>query len=307
MAWFLLVAGLALLLAGADVLVRAVMTLAERFQLSTLFIGLTVVALGTSLPEFFVVVSASLDEAPGIGLGNIVGSNIANLMLVLAVAALLRPIPASSGTLWRDAATMLVGSCLFIAVALLGVIDGWLGLLLASALVAYLAYCFKTDSSIDDEADPLPVPPVLAVLLVPISLAALLFGADLVVSTGVSLAVSLGVGQSSVGLTVVALGTSLPELATAVAAARRGQQNMILGNVLGSNLFNVLGVVGVAALIHPVVVPEELLRIDIWIMLAVSVLTVVLLRTGWKLDRREGGLLLCGYSAYVILVFASGG
>ncbi len=292
-------AGLVLLTLGADVLVRAVVTLAKRLGLSTLLISLTVVALGTSLPEFFVVIKAQIDDAPGIGMGNIVGSNIANLLLILGVGAALKPLSTARATLTRDGMAMLAGTAVFVAGTSTGLITPWIGVLFVGLLAGYFLVCVLKDGGVEADDDALNVGPWLALLAAFGGLLALIIGSDCLVRGGVSLARTWGVGETVIGLTLVAVGTSLPELATTLAAVRRGHPEVILGGVLGSNLFNLLGVIGVAALIKPIPVPDEILHLDLWLMALATVVTLLLLRTGWRLDRREGGAMLAAYGAYV--------
>jgi cation:H+ antiporter len=298
--------GLVALTVGADYLVRAVVTVADRLNVSTLLVSLTVVALGTSLPEFFVVVGSLFKDAPGIGMGNIVGSNIANLLLVLGVAAVIRPIATSHAMLRRDGLAMLAGTLVFVAGSSTGVIGPATGLVFVGLLVAYFAHCFFKDGGVDADGieDVLPMSNAVLALTLLAALAALLIGSELLVNGALSLARSLGVSETAIGLTLVAVGTSLPELATTLAAARRRQFDVIVGNVLGSNLFNLLGVVGVASLIAPIAVPVEILELDLWLMALASLTALVLLRTGWTLDRREATAMLAVYGVYVVFQFA---
>ena len=291
--------GLVLLTLGADGLVRAVVTLAQRLNLSTLLVSLTVVALGTSLPEFFVVIKAQVQDAPGIGMGNIVGSNIANLLLILGVAATLRPLVTTAATLQRDGLAMLAGTIIFVVGTSGGLVTPWTGAVFLILLIGYFAYCVLKDGGVDADDDALNVGPLVALLAAVAGLAALIIGADLLVRGSVSLARTMGVGETVIGLTLVAVGTSLPELATTLVAVRRGHPDVILGGVLGSNLFNLLGVIGLAALIKPIPVPHEIMRLDLWLMGLATIVTLVLLRTGWRLDRREGSVMLAAYGAYV--------
>ncbi|MEO0382660.1 MAG: calcium/sodium antiporter [Pseudomonadota bacterium] len=301
--FFLVAVGLVLLTLGADWLVRAVVTVAQRLNISTLLVSLTIVALGTSLPEFFVVIQAQIEDAPGIGMGNIVGSNIANLLLILGFGATLRPLATERGTLARDGLAMLIGTAIFVAGTSTGLITPWIGALFVVLLISYFAFCVMKDGGVEADDDALELGPALAVLVALGGLAALIVGSDLLVRGGVSLARTLGVGETVIGLTLVAVGTSLPELATTLAAVRRGHPEVILGGILGSNLFNLLGVIGVAALIKPIPVPEEILRLDVWLMALATIVTLILLRTGWRLDRREGGMMLAAYGAYIAFQF----
>ncbi len=297
--------GLVALTFGADFLVRAVVTAAQRLNVSTMLVSLTVVALGTSLPEFFVVIGALIEDAPGIGMGNIVGSNIANLLLILGVAAAIYPLATNHAMLRRDGLAMLLGTIAFVIGASAGVIDFWTGLAFVGLLAAYFTFCVIQDGSLDaDEIDDVMTSSNLVVGLVMLGgLLALIIGSEALVMGAISLATNLGVSEAAIGLTLVAVGTSLPELATTIAAVRQRQADVILGNVLGSNLFNILGVIGVAALFTPVPVPDAILKLDVWLMLLATAVALVLLRSGWRLDRREGAVMLAAYGAYVMFQF----
>ncbi|GFE64195.1 calcium/sodium antiporter [Litoreibacter roseus] len=299
--------GLIALTLGADYLVQSVVTVAQKFNVSTLFIGLTVVALGTSLPEFFVVVESVIEDAPGIGMGNIVGSNIANLLLILGIAAVCRPIDTPKGMLGRDGLAMLLGTAVFVTAASTGLIGFWTGLLFVGLLAGYLIYCSMDDGEDDEDIDALEASGLKLTLVLLVSAAALIGGSELLVLGSISLAREWGVSESVIGLTLVAVGTSLPELAATLAAVRRKQSAIILGNVLGSNLFNILGVIGGVALFTPVLVPPAIREMDLWLMALATLVTLVLLRTGWRLDRREGSAMLLCYGVYVVFQFGFAG
>ena len=301
----MVVLGLVCLTLGADFLVRGVVKLSLRLGLSKMLVSLTVVALGTSLPEFFVVLKSILAEAPGIGMGNIVGSNIANLCLILAVAALIRPLAVDGTLLRRDGLAMLAASGLFVTIALVGQIGLLTGLLFIALLMGYLTLCVLRDGpdpeACEDEIGGTGGWRLTAVILG--GAIGLILGAEMLVVGGVSVARALGVSETVIGLTLVAIGTSLPELATCVAAVLRRQAAVVLGNVLGSNIFNLMGVLGLAGLVAPLTIPRSLLQFDIWIMLGVSLAAFALLRTEMRLDRWEGGLLLSVYAVYIAIQF----
>ena len=301
-----LLGGLVLLTAGAYGLVRGAAALALRFGLPSLVVGLTVVAFGTRAPELVVSVDAALRGAGGIAVGNVVGSNIANVGLILALAALLRPITVDRSLIRWDGPIMLIASGA-VAVALL---DGRLGLvggsLFVGALVTYLAWTVR--SALHNRPDgmqgkdagvPEPGPHVLLDLLWTVGgLGLLVGGADLLVTHAVIVAEILGVSNAVIGLTVVALGTSLPELATSLVAALRGEGDLAAGNVIGSNTFNVLGILGTSAIVRPLHAPG-LSELDLGIMLLISVLGFVFLATGGRLSRPEGLSLLAVYGGYM--------
>ncbi len=304
-------AGLILLTVGADYLVRGVLTTAARCKLSPLVVSLTVVALGTSLPECFVTLNSVLEGVPGIGVGNVVGSNISNLLLILGVGGLIVPLATGPQMLGRDGMVMLGATGFFVLAASLGQITWPIGAAFLIALFGYLAACMVADrrrgcaAAADCEEDgiDLALGPTIVVMVA--SLAALIIGSELLIHGAVKLSLWMGVSETTVGLTLVAIGTSLPELATTVAAARRAQFDIILGNVLGSNLFNLLGVVGVVSLVAPVHIPPEILSLDLWLMVGVTLLALILLRSDWRLDRREAAVMLAAYVGYIAFQFTA--
>ena len=302
--------GFLLLIFGADYLVRGAVGLARRFQVSPLVIGLTVVALGTSLPELVVTVRAVYADSVGIAVGNVVGSNIANVLLILGVGALLSPIGCSRNVLMRDGVAMMAAMMLFVAAAFLGTLGVWHGLTALALLAGFLYVSFHSDktamAAYTQEADEVAAirgPMALDVAAVVGGLIAVAAGAEFLVAGAVGLARALGVSEEVIGLTVVAIGTSLPELATTIAAGLRKHADMALGNALGSNLFNTLGIVGVVTILHPIDVPEKFLRFDLWVMLAAGALLLVFLRSGWRLGRTEAVTFLALYAAFVLAQF----
>ncbi|MBO6784112.1 MAG: calcium/sodium antiporter [Alphaproteobacteria bacterium] len=302
--------GLALLLFSADFMVRGAVGVARRIGMSPLVIGLTVVAIGTSAPELVTTLTATLEGAPDLALGNVIGSNLANMLLILGVAALMQPVACAPNVIARDGSMVLVATALFVAFAMTGVIELWHGLVLLSALLLYLGWTYRAERT--SEEDSLHAREVEDVSGVPergwVATAFLLggligtvLGAKLLVDGGVAVAESLGVSKTVIGLTLVAIGTSLPELAIVVVASMRGHSDVALGNVLGSNIFNLLGITGVVALVTPLDVPSSLLAFDIWLLLGVTLLLLPMMLTGGRLSRREGALLLLMYAGFLAL------
>lgn len=290
--------GLVALLAGGDLLVRGAVGVARRLGVSPLVIGLTLVGFGTSAPELVTSVSAALAGAPGIALGNVVGSNIANILLILGVAAMIRPVTAQMAGLPREAAWV-GGSAVGLAVlAALGQISVLAGITLLALLGTYLWGAFRSAAAPDHDpgipTDPLPK----AATFLIIGLALTLGGAIALVDGATGMARAYGVPETVIGLTLVAVGTSLPELATTVMAARRGQSDVALGNILGSGIFNILGILGVTALVTPLPVDAALLP-DIAVMLATTALLLVLLYWRRGLGRVSGLVFLLTYAAYM--------
>ncbi len=300
-------AGLGLLFLGGDTLIRGATTLATRFGVSPLAIGLTVVAFGTSTPELIVSVDAAIAGANDIALGNIVGSNIANISLILGMTALLRPTAVEAKIVFVDAPIMILVSLALIVVLVDGGISRVDGGLLLLGLVAYTAYTFfqakRESEEVREEfasaAPPAPANALLGGVLVIAGLLMLGGGGHLLVISALDLAVLLGISQATIGLTIVAVGTSLPELATSVIAALRGRGDIAIGNVIGSNIFNILGILGVTALIRPLSL-GEITWIDLWTMIGLACVVTGLIYTRLELVRSEGALLLLGFILYTV-------
>ncbi|MHA1567788.1 MAG: calcium/sodium antiporter, partial [Alphaproteobacteria bacterium] len=289
---------------------RGAVRLARKLGLSTLLIGLTVVAFGTSAPEFVTALTAALAGAPSMAVGNIIGSNIANLLLVLGVAALARPILCTRGTIGRDAIAMLLATVIFIALAFLTGLQLWHGLILVTLLLLYIGHTYRAERRaitaeavhVQEAEDVTGVPQSLwtAGLLLGVGLAGILIGADLLVRGGTGIARFFGLSEAVIGLTLVALGTSLPELATAVMASRRNHGDVAIGNILGSNIFNLLGIAGGVAIAAPLPVPAQILSLDIWILLVITILVLILLLSGRRLGSSAGIVLISAYAAYIL-------
>ena len=308
--WLLL--GLALLSFGADWLVQGASDLAVRMGIAPLVVGLTVVAFGTSAPELIVSLKANLSEdpAPGLAVGNIVGSNICNIGLLLGLAALIRPFVVNSQIVKRELPILLVVTVGFVAMIWNHDLTRIEGLLMALAIMIYVIVSIRlARANPVDPANPADIPgdpsttggPAVfkSILWVLLGLGALLLGADRLVSSGVSLAEMFGVPEVVIGLTLVAIGTSLPELATTIAAARKGQTDLIAGNLIGSNLFNILVVMGVTSAVRPISL-QILNKIDLYVMLGFTILLVPFLMRGARLNRYEGGIMVMGYLTYCI-------
>lgn len=311
--WMLLIAGLAVLVTGAELLVRGASRLALRFGISPLVVGLTVVAFGTSSPELAVSVQSGLAGQADIAVGNVVGSNIFNVLAVLGLAALIAPLVVQQ-QLVRFEVPLIVGlSVLVLAMAQDGRIGAFDGLLLVAGLVAYTVFVIRQArreaAAVQAEyqrefgaAAPgwlaqLPV----QVILILAGLGLLVLGATWLVDSAVAIARALEISEAVIGLTIVAAGTSFPELATSVVAALRGERDIAVGNVVGSSVFNLLGILGVAALVTPggLAVAPALVVFDIPVMIAVAFACLPVFGTGQRIERWEGALFLGYYVAYV--------
>lgn len=303
------VVGLVMLLAFADFLVRGSVGLARIAGLSTLVIGLTVVAFGTSAPEFVTSLAASLEGTPAMATGNIVGSNIANILLILGVAAAMRPIACNRQIIGRDGIAVLVSASIFAAIAVMGDFTRLGGVALLGCLVAYIGVTYRFEQAARrsaslhsleaEEIGGAPERLWVALVMLVAGLAGIVVGAELLVRGAAEIARGLGVSDAVIGLTLVAIGTSLPELATVIMASVRNHGDVALGNVLGSNIFNVLAIAGGVSVIAPIAVPPEIARFDIWVMLGASVLLLVMMFSDRLISRREGALLLALYAGYL--------
>jgi cation:H+ antiporter len=309
MTWVLLLLGLVLLVFGADLLVKGAARLAGNFGVPALVIGLTVVAFGTSAPELAVSIKAAYSGQPELAIANVVGSNIFNVLFILGLSALISPLLISRQLIRQDVPVMVGISVVAAAMALDGDIKRIEAFVLAVGLISYTVFLFYqgrkqgVDTSDEEVASMLEVkvPAWQNILLVLGGLALLVLGARWLVQSAVEIATMLGVNEAVIGLTIVAAGTSLPEVVTSVVAAIRGQRDIAVGNVVGSNIFNILCVLGLSGLFAPtpLLAGEELAQLDIPVMLGVTILCVPLFFTGGILDRVEGGLFLALYIAYI--------
>ena len=308
-----LVLGLVLLSGGADFLIRGAVAIATRLEISPLVVGLTIVALGTSLPELVVCVRAALAGASGIAVGNVVGSNIANILLIVGIGALVFPITANRNHFIRDSFILLGATAIFVSVALTGSFDLLPGIVMVLCLFVFLVLSYiqgkkhgSDDLSLIDLEDVSPqesVSGLKASVWVLGGLVAVAIGAELLVDGATTIARSLGVSEEVIGLTMVAIGTSLPELATVIAAAAKKHTDVIVGNVMGSNIFNIFGVMGTTAIVAEVPVAPQILNFDIWIMVAAAVLLIPFMLSGSVLSRREGTACLILYVAYITVQY----
>lgn len=309
--YFKFIVGLAVIIKAADFLVDGSSSIARRFRVSELVIGLTVVAFGTSTPELFVNIVASLKGNSEIAIGNILGSNIANILLILGISSIICPLSVTKGTVWKEIPFSLLAAIVlgmmandqFIDKNGISVLTRIDGLVLLCFFVIFLYYSFSIAKEIEGIETHVPLKEhglVKSVLLVVSGLAGLCFGGDWIVEGAVNLALKLGISQSVVGLTIVAVGTSLPELATSAVAAYKGKPDIAVGNVVGSNIFNIFFVLGVSAIIKPIPFNSRS-NIDIGVVILASLLLFTFMFTGQKrsIDRWEGVVSLMLYGAYL--------
>jgi len=342
MSWFYLAGGLVLLIVSGDFLVRGATALAARYGLSPLLIALTIVAFGTSAPELLVSVRAALSGAPGLALGNVVGSNIANILLILGLPALIMPIACVGRTVPHNMLIMMAASVLLIVLCFIGPLGFWQGILLLSLLAAYLVY-----SGWDARMNPHSPSPLAAAedatlsapgapcdafaqpdidthdlphgdlptenlsrraiaLKLLIGLIGLPIGARFVVDGGTEIAQVFGVSDAVIGLSLIAVGTSLPELATSLMAVFRRNDDVVVGNIIGSNIMNILAILGVTSLIAPLPVSPDFLTFHLWVMLGSIVMLLPFTMTGGKVGRGAGIFFLLAYGAYLYAMFSLG-
>ncbi|MDZ4054112.1 MAG: calcium/sodium antiporter [Phenylobacterium sp.] len=304
----LILGGLVLLMTGGEALVRGAVGVARLLRVSPLLTGLVIVGFGTSTPELVTSLTAALQNSPGIAVGNVVGSNIANILLILGITAVIAPIAIPPSVIRRDMIVLGLSSAAALLAVLAGFIDRWFGGLLVAALLAYVAVAYVRErqrAAIENAASEDPAPKVDPMALAKYlamsvgGIALTIFGARLLVNGAIDLAEGIGISETVIGLTIVAVGTSLPELVACVVAALRRHPEVAVGNVIGSNIYNVLGVLGVTAMVAPIRIPPEIARLDIWVLMAATGLFAVFLRTGGGLQRLEGVAFLIAYAAYV--------
>ena len=299
----LVAASLVVLYFGADFLVKGSASLAVRFGISPLVVGLTVVAFGTSAPELLVSVQSALEGNPGIAVGNVMGSNIFNVCAILGISAMICPLRVNPRLIRLDAPVMLVATLLFVGIFRNGSFGRWAGILFFAGICAYTIYCVykaKRGEAVEGDEEIKPTKSwKLDVVLVIAGLALLVWGSGLLVDNAVIIAKALGWSEAVIGLTIVAAGTSMPELATSVVAALKKRTDIAIGNVIGSNIFNLLAVLGLTATIAPVET-NQINWTDMLVMLGTSLLLLPFMRTGFKIGRGEGVVLFVIYIAYTL-------
>ena len=316
----LLLAGFALLMVGGELLVRGASRLAEELGLSPMLVGLVIVGLGTSTPELAASVQAALAGSPGIAIGNIVGSNLANTLLILGAAALIAPITVRGSVLWRDGMVGLLGVAVLLAAGNSIGLGRGAGIGFLAILIAYLAFAYHqekaghspqaasqrtaaaehVDPGLHGHPDEDRTGILKAVIFFLIGIGVIVAGGTILVDAAIEIAEDLGVSDTVIGLTVVAAGTSAPELATTVVAAFRKESDIALGNVLGSNIYNIFFIGGITGLVAPGPIPDSVLTVDLWILFAAASAAIVFSWTGGRLGRREGAVLMAAYAGFLI-------
>lgn len=307
MVYLLLILGLVILLAGGKFLVDGASALAAKFGLSAGLIGLTVVAFGTSAPELLVSINAAIKGNSDIALGNVIGSNISNISLVLGISAIVYPISIYKSVLKTDYLATLLSAILFYLLAYNGLISRIEGLILFVLLIALNIYFFKklriAEEDINEDVIKLKEQSLFkSVGLLLIGIAGLYFGSDMLVDSAVEISKMFGVSERIIGVTVIAIGTSLPELVTSIIAALKKETDIAIGNILGSNIMNILAIIGITSLISPINVSEVFIKQDFLWMLGLTALLFPILRSRLIISRLEGALLIAVYGAYLFMI-----
>ena len=335
MSYIFILLGILLLIKGGDYLIEGSVVIARRAKLSPMIIGLTVIGFGTSMPELCVSAQAAWTGSSGIALGNVAGSNISNIALILGVTALIHPIPAKPDILRRGMPVFVLALCIIIAVAVNGTIERWMGMTMVSLLIIYITVEIRRSRKIEaakrktvstkvskdasspadvnetDSVKDMPLWKALSVVI--LSLAAMVWGSDMLVSGASDIAHTIGDSmgvdpvamERIIGLTIVAVGTSLPELCASVIAARKGETDMAVGNIIGSGIFNILCVVGVASSISPIHNSWHPFALDYIVQLGLCLLLWLFLRTNHLLQRWEGAIFTTIYVSYILFVLYS--
>jgi cation:H+ antiporter len=312
----MILGGLVLLFFGGEGLIKGAVSLARNFGLSKLLVSAVVVGFGTSMPEMTVSVGAALKGASDIAIGNVVGSNIANILLIVGVAAILCPIFIAGTAVKRDTFVMLGASLALCGLAMTGMIGFVAGFFMFAVLIGYIVWSYKQDKKsgtetvthIEDDIEGEPqLSPVKAWIFALAGLGLLVAGAYILVEGAVAIARDFGLSEAVIGLTIVAVGTSLPELATAVVAAYRKHSDVIIGNILGSNIFNILSILGITAMLSPIPVAPQIASYDVWIMLGVAIALSIYLLRGLTIGRFSGIAMLLAYCAYTTWLYLGTG
>ncbi len=294
--------GIAGLVIGGEMLVKGSSRLAKGLGISPIIIGLTVVAFGTSSPEFVVCLTAALQGASDITVGNIVGSNIANIALILGVAAVIKPISIHDSITKVQAPFMIFLTLMVFIIALthyyIGRAEGLIIFLTLPLFIFYSYYSYKKSNGDESGNNGSSKKPVIQLVMITAGLFFLIVGARLTVSSGISFARTFGLSELVIGVTIIAIGTSLPELSTAIFSAIKNEHEIVVGNVVGSNIFN-LGILGLVALIHPISVNPAALKLEFPVMIVLSILIYPVMKIGSKISRIEGVLLLCFYFVFI--------
>lgn len=293
--------GVWLLVKGGDLTIDSAVRIAESSGLSKLFIAATIIAFGTSAPELFTSVNANISGFPGISVGNVIGSNIANVLIVLGIAAMITPVVIDRKEIRVDTAMMILSTIAMALAVWAEILPRWAGLALVAWIVLYVIYQYKAnkiDVSDDNESDDNILGNPL--VLVTVGILTLVIGAEILVQGAVAGGVALGIPEAVIGMTVIAFGTSLPELTACIAAARKGQSDMIVGGIVGSNIFNILSVMGLSAVAKPLLIDPRFIHFDLPVVLVVTLIFSVFLLVVGRIGRIAGGVMAASYILFTI-------
>jgi len=292
--------GVWLLVKGGDVTIDSAVRIAESSGLSKLFIAATIVAFGTSAPELFTSMNANVSGFPGISVGNVIGSNIANVLMVIGIAAIIAPILIDRKAVRVDTVMMIVASIGMALAVWAQILPRWGGLAMIAAIIGYVFYQYKAsriEVDEDEEGDALPGNPFLLVIL---GIATLVLGSEILVQGAVAGGYALGVPEAVIGMTVIAFGTSLPELTACVAAARKGQSDMIVGGIVGSNIFNILSVMAISAAVKPLIIDPRFAILDLPVVLAVTAVFSIFLLFVGRIGKVAGVVMVLSYLIFTV-------
>lgn len=304
MMYLLLIVGFALLIKGADFFVDGASSVAGIMKVPSVIVGLTIVSIGTSCPEAAVSISAGLSGNADISLGNVIGSNIFNLLMVIGICAIVKPVPSPKEILGRDMIWNIAVAILMFVFMLGLKVQRYEGIILLAGIVTYIFILVRSALKSGQSEEELKILPIwLSILYIVGGAAAIMFGGDMVVDNASKIAEAFGMSKTLVGLTIVAIGTSLPELVTSVVAAKKGNSGIAIGNAVGSSIFNILFILGIASTICPIAVDKDLL-IDAAILIAVSIIAFIFAKTGKSTSRAEGVIMVCCYCAYTAYIIA---
>jgi cation:H+ antiporter len=290
--------GVYLLIKGGDWTVENAVVVAERSGLSKLFIAATIIAFGTSVPELFTSVNANLSGFPGISVGNVVGSNIANILMVIGISAMIAPVVFDRDEVRVDTLVM-IGATIAMAVAIyFGLLPRWAGFAMVAAIIAYILYQYKASKLDVDEVEEHESGAAMPGLMLVVGILTLFVGSEILVQGAVAGGVALGVPEAVIGMTMIAFGTSLPELTACVAAARKNQSEMIIGGIVGSNIFNILSVMAFSAIAKPLVIESRFAQFDLFFVVGVTVIFAIMLLFAGRIGRLAGTLMAIGYLVF---------
>lgn len=306
MVYILFLLGFVLLFLGGKYLVEGSVSFAKSLNISPLVIGIVLVGFGTSAPEMLTCIKAVLSGSSDIAIGNVVGSNIANILLVLSVGSIMCTVPIKKKEFKRDMGVLICASILLTSLCFVGFVNLYMGIVFDLILLLYISYCYKHGGIEQEEVESVSKYVFVSLLVAFLGIAGVVIGADLLVESSIKIARSLNISESFIALSAIAIGTSLPELATVIAASLKKHTDVVLGGIIGSNIFNTLAILGTSAIVRKIDISKNVLYFDIWVMnLAVALVLFFALKK-WKLNKLNGIILLVLYVVYMIIIALRG-